>query len=382
MRDSCRHNNGILLKNDRVGFVKNNNLVGLYTGTQSEALNEGIQINCNTYLNQNYSIVVPNGKIGTQGSKNYSAGNTFLDNCKPASSNVNHIKSNVALIYYFGGNVFDIPTCRSAIVTANNSANNMPCNNIDPNPCPPVCTKDNYVQRINAATAIGEWNEINVLKSEMAVELLNMEGGYNVYLNYLDSVSTTDMEAAKILASTYLTEGKYIPLEEKLNIIQQSESEEGSSYVSLMNLLKEAQMGGRDINELTGEEVMQLNNLAQNDTTTAGYMAEGLLYQIYGYDYDHNPFEIELGNRLAQNEELINDDIQLYPNPAKESINITSKDENIKELKIYNMLGALVYSARVNEKTSTITIKNLPSGIYYAKLELENSTISRKFIVE
>lgn len=372
---------GILLKNDRVGYAKNNNLVGLYTGTQSEALNEGIQINCNTYLNQNYSIVVPNGKIGPQGSKNYSAGNTFLDNCKPASSNVNHIKSSVAFAYYFVG-ANDIPTCISNIVTPIPSNNASKCNIYNPNPCPPVCTKDNYVQRINAATALSEWNEVNILKSEMAAELLNMDGGYEVYLDYLDSVSTTDMEAAKLLASTYLTEGKFIPLEEKLNIIQQSESEEGSSFVSLMNILKEAQMGGRDINELTGEEVLQLNNLAQNDTTMASYMAEGLLYQIYGYEYDHNPFEMELGNRVAQYEELINDHIQLYPNPAKENINITSNVENIKEIKIYNLLGALMYSARVNEKTSTITIKNLPSGIYYAKLELENSTISRKFIIE
>ncbi len=373
---------GILLKNDRVGFAKNNNLVGLYTGTQSEALNEGIQINCNTYLNQNYSIVVPNGKIGTQGSKNYSAGNSFIDDCNQSSNNLNHIKSSSLFKYYFGGKVFDFPFCRSSIVLVDNSTNNSFCVEYNSNPCPPVCTKDNYVQRINSATAHGDFHEVVVLKSEMANELLSMEGGYDVYLSYLDSISATDLEAAKLLASTYLTEEKYIPLEEKLNLIQQSETEEGSSFVNLINLLKEAQIEGRNINELTGEEVLQLNNLAQNDTTTASYMAEGLLYQIYGYEYDHNPFEMELGNRLAQNEELINDDIQLYPNPVKESINITSRIENIKGLKIYNMIGALVYSSQVNDKSSSINIQNLPSGIYYAKLELENSTISRKFIIE
>jgi hypothetical protein len=372
---------GILLKNDRVGYAKNNNLVGLYTGTQSEALNEGIQINCNTYLNQNYSIVVPNGKIGPQGSKSFSAGNTFLDNCKPASNNVNHIKSSVAFAYYFVG-ANDFPTCISNIVTPTLSYNSSPCKNYNPNPCPPVCTKDNYVQRINAATALSKWNEVTVLKSEMAVELLNMEGGYDVYLDYLDSVSTTDVEAAKLLASTYLTEGKFIPLEEKLNIIQQSESEEGSSFVNLMNLLKEAKMGGRDINELTGEEVLQLNNLVQNDTTMASYMAEGLLYQIYGYEYDHNPYEEELVGRFDLINTIEDEEFKQFPNPAKESITFTSENESIQEVKIYNMIGELVFQVGVNSKSTTIDTKTLASGIYYSKVYLESSTISRKFIVE
>lgn len=370
---------GILLKNNRTGTAKNNNLIGLFTGTQSELLNEAININCNYYLNQSYSIVVPNGKIGPQGSKTYSAGNTFVDNCKPASGNVNHIKSNVAFdYYYFGGN--DIPICKSNIVNTKASDYSGGCSN--PNPCPPICTRDIYLQRINAAIATGNTNEANALKSEMANELLNMVGGYEVYVAYLESIAATDVEASKILASTYLTEGKFADLQEKLDIIQQSESVEGSSFVSLMSLLKEAQMGGRDINDLSGEEVLQLNDLAQNDTTTAGYIAEGLLYQIYGYEYNHNPFEMELGNRLAQNEEPLNNDIQLYPNPAKESITISSVDEKIKEVKIYNIMGELVLQVEVNIKTTTINTKILPKGIYFSKIFLENSIISRKFSIE
>lgn len=370
---------GILLKNNRTGTAKNNNLIGLFTGTQSELLNEAININCNYYQNQNYSIVVPNGKIGPQGSKTYSAGNIFVDNCKPASSNVNHIKSNVAFDYYYFGNG-DVPICKSIIVNSKGSDNPGKCNNLEP--CPPICTRDNYVQRINAAISLGNIIEANALKSEMATELLSMAGGYEVYLGYLESIAATDLEAAKILASTYLTEGKLSDLQEKLDIIQQSESEEGSSFVSLMSLLKEAQMGGRDINDLSGEEVLQLNDFAQNDTTTAGYIAEGLLYQIYGYEYDHNPFEVELGGRIAQIEDSISEELKLYPNPAKESITIMSDEEKIKEVKIYNIMGELVLQAEGNSKSTTINTKLLPNGIYYSIVYLENSTISRKFIIE
>lgn len=371
---------GILLRNNKTGFAKNNSLNGLYTGTQSENLNNAIQINCNTYQNQNYSIVVPNGKIGSQGKISESAGNTFIDDCKSTSNNVNHIKSNVSFDYYTGGNVFDVPVCKSANVSILPSFANSPCKTYNPNPCSPACTKTNFVQRINLAT--GEWNIVSALKSEMSIELLNIEGGYDVYLNYLDSVSTYDLEAAKILASTYLTEGKYQDLEEKLNIIQQNETEEGSSFVNLMNILKEAKIGGRDVHELNGEEVLQLNNLAQNDTTTAGYIAEGILYQIYGYEYDHNPIEMELGNRTALANEPLFDEILLFPNPAKESISINSNKETIKSVKIYNMHGALVYSAIKNNNNYKINTQNFSAGIYYAKLELENSIISRKFIIE
>ena len=288
----------------------------------------------------------------------------------------------MAFDYYFVG-ANDMPTCITNTITPKPAYNSPFCEKHDLNSsCPPICTKNNFIQRINVATTQGDWDEVKLLKSEMAVELLNMEGGYDIYINYLDSISSSDVDAAKILASTYLTEGKYNSLEDKLNIIQQSETEEGYSFVILMNTLKEAQLAGRDINELNGSEVLLINRFAQNDTTTASYIAEGLLYQIYGYEYDHNPNEIAMGNKIAQIEEPINDAIQLYPNPAKESFNVTSKDENIKELKIYNMLGALVYSSIINDKISTINIQGLPTGIYFAKLIMENSIISRKLTIE
>ncbi len=373
---------GVLLRNNRTGRLLDNYHSGLLVGTQSELLNENVAINCNIYQNQKYSISVPNGRIADQGNASMSASNAFLDNCLIESSNVNHIKSKIPFKYYFGGSVFGIPYCSSSNISLTPAFSEKNCNVKIFSPCPAPCTKNQYIGLINQSLAVGDLLEAERLKSEMIIELLGMEGGYEEYMNYLNSISSVDVEACKILASTYYTEGKYDEINSLLNQIAESSNEENNSFVDLYKMLVNAAIDKRGINELKGEELLLLNDFKKNDTTTASYIAENILYQLYEFQYNHNPVEDSINMNRTMGVEIVDNTIHLFPNPSKQLITIESKDKELAKVEIYNTQSQLVYDKNVNEKQITINIQHLPKGVYVVSIYTKSEVMYKKILIQ
>ncbi|WP_155810492.1 endonuclease [Polaribacter sp. Hel_I_88] len=72
-------------------------------------------------------------------------------------------------------------------------------------------------------------------------------------------------------------------------------------------------------------------------------------------------------------------DIQFYPNPVKDFINITNKtNREIKHITIYNMLGKKVFFQK--NPTHNINIKKISKGIYMLTFEVENKMYKSKII--
>lgn len=72
-------------------------------------------------------------------------------------------------------------------------------------------------------------------------------------------------------------------------------------------------------------------------------------------------------------------DIQFYPNPVKDIININNKsNREIKNITIYNMLGEKVFYQ--NNPTKNINIKKISKGIYMLTFEVENKIYKSKII--
>ncbi len=72
-------------------------------------------------------------------------------------------------------------------------------------------------------------------------------------------------------------------------------------------------------------------------------------------------------------------DIQIYPNPTKDIINIKTKEENFN-VKIYDLTGKLILE-KINN--TNIVISNLEKGIYLFELTTEQgTTFSQKIIKE
>lgn len=68
--------------------------------------------------------------------------------------------------------------------------------------------------------------------------------------------------------------------------------------------------------------------------------------------------------------------VTIYPNPAQNEVNITSSSP-ITTLSITNLIGQQVYSRKYNSEQLQIDIADLPSGVYFIRI---NGTEVRKFV--
>jgi len=74
-------------------------------------------------------------------------------------------------------------------------------------------------------------------------------------------------------------------------------------------------------------------------------------------------------------------DLQIYPNPTKNFLQIESK-LNIESIKIINTLGKVVYSNRIDAQIYTLNTSDLKSGIYFIQLETSEEIFNRIFIID
>jgi hypothetical protein len=70
-------------------------------------------------------------------------------------------------------------------------------------------------------------------------------------------------------------------------------------------------------------------------------------------------------------------DVMIYPNPAKNKINI-QYPENIKnhQIRLFNMFGQVMLKTVAN----TVDVSKLPLGVYIVNIETERGTINQKII--
>jgi hypothetical protein len=73
--------------------------------------------------------------------------------------------------------------------------------------------------------------------------------------------------------------------------------------------------------------------------------------------------------------------IQIYPNPASEEIQVIGNQCSVNSIEIFNLLGEKIYSAPITDKRSPITINiaAFAKGLYFLKVENENSVAVKTF---
>jgi len=84
---------------------------------------------------------------------------------------------------------------------------------------------------------------------------------------------------------------------------------------------------------------------------------------------------------LSSNDISLQDNVTIYPNPVKESLNFnTPNNLVINALQIYNSLGKQVL--QVSNPKNKINVSNLPSGILFVQIITNEGLISEKIIKE
>jgi hypothetical protein len=65
----------------------------------------------------------------------------------------------------------------------------------------------------------------------------------------------------------------------------------------------------------------------------------------------------------------VDDDIVLYPNPAKDDLNVIfDPNSDVKNIAVYNLIGKIVSIYKVNGNNAKLNVSNVPSGIYFVRL--------------
>ena len=87
-------------------------------------------------------------------------------------------------------------------------------------------------------------------------------------------------------------------------------------------------------------------------------------------------------NELSIDEEVFSE-IYLYPNPIDKNSQLLSlnfDDNQSKSIKIYDLMGRLVFDLITNE--NKIDISSMSSGTYIVKINFNNQTFNSKLIIK
>lgn len=72
--------------------------------------------------------------------------------------------------------------------------------------------------------------------------------------------------------------------------------------------------------------------------------------------------------------------LKIYPNPSKDRWNISTIDQSILAIDIYNVLGRKVLSIKPNALSASIDASSLPSGVYLSTITTQKGTASKQLI--
>ncbi|MCO6173577.1 T9SS type A sorting domain-containing protein [Flavobacterium sp. NRK F10] len=145
------------------------------------------------------------------------------------------------------------------------------------------------------------------------------------------------------------------------------------------------------------EFIFENINLDFNDSTNDGYVAfkiktlptlnigdtfsnEANIYFDYNFPITTNNYVTTI-QALSNPSFEFGDEFTLYPNPVKDILNISSKNQTeIKSVEIYNIIGQLVIV--VPNAVQNIDVSSLESGTYFVKVNSEKGSGNTKFIKE
>ncbi len=73
-----------------------------------------------------------------------------------------------------------------------------------------------------------------------------------------------------------------------------------------------------------------------------------------------------------------NEQLNLYPNPVQNSLQVISSNEQITEIKIYDVLG----KEAISTKEKNIDVSGLQEGVYFLQVKTVDGTATKKIIVQ
>jgi len=85
-------------------------------------------------------------------------------------------------------------------------------------------------------------------------------------------------------------------------------------------------------------------------------------------------------SNVNENQNISN--LNIFPNPVKESLTINLSNTKIKTVEIIDILGKTIYLQNVNSNEINISRNNIPSGTYFVKVNTTEKSYSAKVVFE
>ncbi|MDP2723596.1 MAG: carboxypeptidase regulatory-like domain-containing protein [Bacteroidales bacterium] len=101
---------------------------------------------------------------------------------------------------------------------------------------------------------------------------------------------------------------------------------------------------------------------------------------MYPAGLDHFSYVNVYRGIVRVDENQIDNRVKVYPNPTNGTLNVESVS-NIKELRIYNVYGALVAATNVNAKQQSMDVSNYTPGTYLVQLHTDTGVITKRVVV-
>ena len=79
-------------------------------------------------------------------------------------------------------------------------------------------------------------------------------------------------------------------------------------------------------------------------------------------------------------EESLSEDVEIYPNPARDFVKLSAISCQLSAIRVYNYLGILIEEIEINSDEVEINVSEYNSGIYFISIQTENGNLIKKFI--
>jgi hypothetical protein len=72
--------------------------------------------------------------------------------------------------------------------------------------------------------------------------------------------------------------------------------------------------------------------------------------------------------------------ISLYPNPAKEYIDVRVDKLHVTGMEVYDVYGKLINTVSVIDNPTRINVSGLASGMYFVRVTTEQGVVTKSFV--
>ncbi|MEO6190995.1 MAG: choice-of-anchor V domain-containing protein [Saprospiraceae bacterium] len=108
------------------------------------------------------------------------------------------------------------------------------------------------------------------------------------------------------------------------------------------------------------------------------YASSGMKNDTDACVLSFGPFEIKC---TTESNNIISEDIQIYPNPAQDQLYFNTKSNESLIINIFNLQGKLVLNKRNYNSNGPLELLNLSNGVYLIELESNGNKQRHRFIV-